>query len=184
VDIKKHVKKRGLVYMLNPSAEKLATWIATACWEVKQSVDTLYTHQLVRFIQWQSGAQFPVSGVVYEDMYTKGFYEPYIFKDGVTVYVANPDMMPADKHCTDEQLEFYLHLTNEDLKPNTGRYARICSTYRTQYYKNGGTEDVGDNDENRKQHWLTVVRKLYQQAWHSDRNELIVAWARDKFNQE
>ena len=51
-------------------------------------------------------------------------------------------MMPADKHCTDEQLEFYLYLTNEDLKPNTGRYARICSTYRTQYYKNGGTEAV------------------------------------------
>ena len=71
VDIKKNVKKRGLVYMLNPSPEKLATWIATACWEVKQSVDTLYTHQLTRFIKWQSGAQFPVSGVVYEDMYTK-----------------------------------------------------------------------------------------------------------------
>lgn len=182
VDIKKNVKKRGLVYMLNPSAEKLATWIATACWEVKQSVDTLYTNQLVRFIKWQSGAQFPVAGVVYEDMYTKGFFEPYIFKDGVTVYVANPDMMPADKHCTDEQLEYYLHLTNDDLKPNTGRYARICSTFRTQYYKNGGTEDVGDNDENRKHHWLTVVRKLYQQAWNSDRNELIIAWARDKFN--
>ena len=42
---------------------------------------------------------------------------------------------------------YYLHLTNDDLKPNTGRYARICSTYRTQYYKNGGKEDVGDNDE-------------------------------------
>ena len=46
-----------------------------------------------------------------------------------------------------------------------------------------GTEDVGDNDENRKHHWLTVVRNLYQQAWNSDRNELIIAWARDKFTE-
>ena len=35
VDIKKNVQKRGLVYLLMPSPEKLATWIATTCWEVK-----------------------------------------------------------------------------------------------------------------------------------------------------
>ena len=45
-------------------------------------------YKLAEFIKRQSGAQFPVQGVVYEDMYTKNFYEPYIFKDGVTVYVA------------------------------------------------------------------------------------------------
>ena len=129
-DIKKHVKKRGLVYLLMPTPEKLATWIATTCWEVKHSVDTCYVNCIRDFIKWQSAAQFAVAGVVYEDMYTQGFYEPYVFKDGVTVYVADSTKMPADKHCTDEQLEFYLHLTNDDLKPNTGRYARICSTNR------------------------------------------------------
>lgn len=181
-DIKKGVPKRGLVYLLNPTPEKLATWIATTCWEVKHSTDTLYLNKLAKFIRGQSGAQFPVQGVVYEDMYTKGFYEPYIFKDGVTVYVADSTMMPADKHCTDEQLNFYLHLTNADLKPNTGRYARICSTNRTQYYNNGGTVDVGDNDENRSHKWLEVVRRLYQQAWDSDRNELMIAWAKDQLS--
>lgn len=113
-------------------------------------------------------------------MYTKNFYEPYIFKDGVTVYVADSTKMPTDKHCTDEQLDFYLHMTNADLKPNTGRYARICSTNRTQYYKNGGKTDVGDNDEHRNQSWLNVVRQLYQLAWLSDRNELMIAWAKEQ----
>ena len=178
-DIKKGVAKRGLVYLLNPSAEQLATWIATTCWEVKQSTDTTYLYKLAEFIKRQSGAQFPVQGVVYEDMYTKNFYEPYIFKDGVTVYVADSTKMPTDKHCTDEQLEFYLHMTNADLKPNTGRYARICSTNRTQYYINGGKTDVGD-DEHRNQSWLNVVRQLYQLAWLSDRNELMIAWAKEQ----
>lgn len=177
VDVKKNVKKRGLVYLLMPSPEKLATWIATTCWEVKQSVDTTYLHCIRDFIKWQSGAQFAVAGVVYEDMYTPKFYEPYVFKDGVTVYVATEGMVPEDKHCTDEQLEFYLRMTNDDLKPNTGRYARICSTNRDHYYAAGGKEDVGDNDQNRNHKWLEVVRKLYQEAWNSDRNQLMIAWA-------
>lgn len=42
----------------------------------------------------------------------------------------------------------------------------------------GGTIDVGDNENNRKHKWLEVVRQLYQQAWHSDRNELMIAWAK------
>ena len=176
-DIKIGKPKRGLVYMLNPSPEKLATWIATTCWIVKESVDYEHIDKLYKFIRWQSGAQFPVAGVVYEDMYTKDFHEPYIFKDGVTIYVADSTMMPADKHCTDEQLEYYLTLTNADLKPNTGRYARISSATRDQYYKNGGTVDVGD-DSNRTHAWLEIVRLLYQKAWYSDRNELIIAWAK------
>ena len=53
-DIKKNVKKRGLVYLLMPSPEKLATWIATTCWEVKHSVDTCYTNCIRDFIKWQT----------------------------------------------------------------------------------------------------------------------------------
>jgi hypothetical protein len=101
-----------------------------------------------------------------------------VFKDGVTVYVADSTMMTADKHCTDAQLDYYLHLTNDQLKPNTGRYARICSTNRDHYYAHGGTVDVGDNADNRKHSWLDVVRDLYQKAWNSDRNELMIAWAK------
>jgi hypothetical protein len=53
----------------------------------------------------------------------------------------------------------------------------VVSTSRENYRANGGTADVGTSSQ-RKLLWLDVVRQLYQEAWGSDRNELIVAWAR------
>ena len=170
--------KTGKVYLLNPSPEKLAMWVATACWEVKHSVDTNYTFALLKWIDGQSNSQFPVKGVVYEDQYTKDFQEPYVFKDGVTVYIKDSTMWPKDKTCTPQQLDFYLRITNDDLKPQTGQYARIASTTREDYKACGGPEDVGSKDD-RNQEWLEVVRKLYKKAWNSDRNELITMWAKE-----
>jgi hypothetical protein len=170
--------KTGKVYLLNPSPEKLAMWVATTCWEVKHSLDSAYTNAVLKWIDGQSNSQFPVKGVVYEDQYTKYFQEPYVFKDGVTVYITDSTMWPKDKTCTPEQLDFYLHITNNDLKPQTGQYARISSTTREDYKTFNGAEDVGSKDD-RKQKWLEVVRELYKQAWNSDRNELIIMWAKN-----
>jgi endoglucanase len=178
VDLYTHQPKTGKVYLLNPTPEKLAMWIATTCWEVKKSVDYLYTDSLFRWIRGQSGAQFPVKGVVYEDQYTKDFQEPYVFKDGVTVFVSDSIMFPKDKTCTPEQLDFYLRITDKDLKAQTGQYARISSTRREDYKSAGGNEDVGDIND-RKQKWLEVVKELYKKAWNSDENELIIMWAKD-----
>ena len=176
-DLYTELPKTGKVYLLDPLPEKMAMWIASTCWEVKKSVEYKYTDKVFQTIRGQSGAQFPVKGVVYEDQYTKDYQEPYVFKDGVTVYVADSTWFPKDKTCTDEQLEYYLHIGNDQLKPQTGRYGRIISTTREMYKNNGGTEDVGDAD-NRKQKWLEVVRELYKKAWKSDRNELMIAWAK------
>lgn len=169
--------KTGEVYLLNPSPEKLAMWVATTCWEVKQSVDSKYTDSLLKWIDGQSNSQFPVKCVVYEDQYTKDFQEPYVFKDGVTVFIKDTTMWPKDKTCTPEELNFYLRITNDDLKVQTGQYARISSTRREDYESSGGTEDVGNIDD-RKQKWLEVVRELYKKAWNSNRNELIIMWAK------
>lgn len=177
VDVKINQSKKGLVYMLNPTPEMLAMWICTTAWEVKGSLDFQYTDKIFKFIRWQSGAQFPVKGVVYEDMYEKGFYEPYVFKDGVTVYVADSLMLSKDKHPNEEQLNYYLRLTNDQIKPQTGRYARIISTNREMYTAWGGNEPVGNTDD-RRQLWLDVVRELYKKAYRSDRNELMIAWAK------
>lgn len=149
--------KKGKVYLLNPSPEKLARWIATACWKARGSLEYRYTDKLLRWIRSQSGGQFPVRASSTRPCTSPGRYDPYVFKDGVTVYVADPNRMPADGHCTDEQLEFYLRLTDADLKPYTGRYARIASTTREQYRAAGGTERVGDSDKNRRIEWLDVV---------------------------
>jgi hypothetical protein len=177
-DLYTHQPKIAKIYLLNPSPEKLAMWILTACEEVKHSVDYQYVNELFLWIKGQSGAQFPVKGLLYEDQYVKDFQEPYVFKDGVTVYVRDSSRFPKDKTCTPEQIAFYLRLTNNDLNPQTGQYARIASTRREDYRMNGGTEDVGDAND-RKIKWLEVVRDLYKKAWKSDRNELIIAWARN-----
>ena len=171
--------KRGLVYLLDPSPEKLAKWVVNAVFDATGALDPADIEKLCAFIQWQSGAQFPVSGVVYEDMYTAGFYEPYVFKDGVTVYVADSTWLTPDKHPTDEMLEYYLTLTDDQLRPNPGRFARISSTTREMYYAACGTAEVGRSDDGeRSQAWLAEVGRLYREAWGSDKNFLIYAWAK------
>ena len=171
--------KRGLVYLLNPSPEQLARWIVNAVYDATGALDPADIEKVCAFIQWQSGAQFPVSGVVYEDMYTAGFFEPYVFKDGVTVYVADSTYLTREKHPTDAMLEYYLTLTNDQLRPNTGRFARICSTTREMYYDAGCTAEVGRSDDGeRSQAWLAEVGRLYREAWGSDKNFLIYAWAK------
>lgn len=177
-DLHTHQPKVAKVYLLDPSPEKLAMWIATTCWIVKKSVDYQYTNKMLAWIKNQSGAQFPVKGLVYEDQYTPTDFYPYVFKDGVTVYVNDSTQFPEDKTCTSEQINYYLHLTNAELKPQTGQYARIASTTREDYKNNGGKEDVGSKDD-RKIAWLNVVRKLYQQAWKSDTNQLLIDWAKN-----
>lgn len=178
-DIYLGAPKRGLVYMLNPSPEKLARWIVNAVFDATGALDPDDIEKTCSFIQWQSGAQFPVRGVVYEDMYTAGFYEPYVFKDGVTVYVADSTYLTVEKHPSDEMLEYYLTLTDEQIRPNTGRFARISSTTREMYYAAGGKADVGRSDDGqRSRAWLAEVGRLYREAWDSDKNFLIYAWAK------
>ena len=76
-------------------------------------------------------------------------------------------------------LEYYLTLTDDQIRPDTGRYARICSTTREMYYAAGGKADVGrSNDGQRSRAWLAEVGRLYREAWNSDKNFLIDAWAK------
>ncbi|MBR1551560.1 MAG: cellulase [Muribaculaceae bacterium] len=173
-------RKNAKVYMLNPDAKKLAMWVATAAWKAKRSLDTKYTDKICEQILYQSGGQFPVLGMVYEDMDGEGQFA-YLFKDGVTVYPADDNKKIGYLVPTDDMINYYINITNAQLKNYTGRYARICSTTREQYTAMGGTEDVGtsDSQETRNLHWLDVVRDLYQKAWDSNYNELIIAWAND-----
>lgn len=62
-------KKAGLVVMANPSPERVAKWILNACEAVKPTTNRQDCAQSVfNGIIMQSGGQFPVSGVVYEDI--------------------------------------------------------------------------------------------------------------------
>ena len=178
-DIYLNIPKRGLVYMLNPSPEQLARWVVNAVFDATGALDPDNIEKTCSFIQWQSAAQFPVRGVVYEDMYTPGHFEPYVFKDGVTVYVADSTWLTPEKHPTDAMLEYYLTLTDDQIRPNTGRFARICSTTREMYYAAGGKAHVGHSDDGQRSiAWLSEVGRLYREAWNSDKNFLIYAWAK------
>jgi hypothetical protein len=163
--------KTASVIMLNPDARQLARWIVTACLEAKGCMDEAVIRKLVDHVISQSGAQFPVRGVVYEDILpANGIYEVYCFMDGVTVKINGVDHR-SEKQPSPEEMKRALNAVVADVTW-VGKYARLQSTTREDYGKAGGKEDVEGTA------WLNVNRKLYQAAWKSARNELMIAWAK------
>jgi hypothetical protein len=164
--------KTARVIMLNGSPEQLSRWVVYACLEVVGNADAPCTTKLSKNIINASGAQFPIAGIVFEDLDGDGKHEIYPFRNGVTVKI---DGVPyrGTSQPTDAEIE-------KSLKGDvtwTGQFARVQSTTREQYKANGGTEDVGDAN-NRKLKWLEVTRDLYKAAWGKDRNDLMIAWLR------
>ena len=163
--------KTASVILLNPDARQLARWIVIACSEAKGSTDEALTRKLADHILSQSGAQFPIRGIVYEDILpANGLYEVYCFMDGVTVKINGVEHR-GETQPSPEQIQKALRAVQADVTW-VGKYARIQSTTREEYRKAGGKEDVEGTA------WLNVNRRLYQEAWKSDRNELMIAWAK------
>ena len=178
-DVRTGAPKTGRVYLLNPEPERLARWIATTCLEVKGSLGFEYTDRLLRWIRGQSGAQFPVRGVVYEAMERPGRYEPYVFKDGVTVYACRQRPLPGRRALHPRTVGV---LPDPDrcrpetphgpLRPHLQHDARTVQSRRRR------ADEVGDSGSDRRLAWLDTVRRLYRRAMKSDRNELMIAWAK------
>lgn len=167
--------KSAEVIMLNPSPQTLAAWIVDACLVVSGGAESGCTERLSRRILEQSGGQFPVAGIVFEDILpADGIYEMYCFRDGVTVGVEGVAHRGTHQP-TDEEIR--ASLFGQVLW--SGAFARLQGTTREEYRENGGAVDVGDSSRsNRKLVWLQVVRAQYQAAWDDGRNELLIAWAR------
>jgi hypothetical protein len=160
------------VVLLDATPRQLAQWVVRACLEAKHTSAAACTGRLRRQIVEQSGAQFPVAGIVLEDMDGDGVQNLFVFRDGVTCSVegvTNGSTVSVTPELVRQSMTGRI--------VGVGRFARVASTTREQYRANGGTVDVGTST-NRKPAWLTVVRELYQKAWTSDRNELLVAWVR------
>lgn len=166
-----YTNKTAAVILLDPDAHRLARWIVNACISTKGYVTTNDLKKLADHIMGQSGGQYPLRGIVYEDILPpNGIHEIYCFRDGVTVKINGVDHR-SEKQPTAEQIEKSLTAPLSDVTW-VGKYARIQSTTREQYKAAGGTEDV----EGTK--WLEVSRRLYQKAWNSETNELMNAWAK------
>ena len=150
----------GHVYMANADAKKLAAWVITTCFTLTKKLDKNNTDFLIKSIRNASGGQFPVKGIVYENMDGKGYY-PYVFKDAVTVFLLQN---------TSDDLSL---ITNTNIR-RTGKYARIISTTREEYnalFPDKNTEGI---------EWLNIVREEYKAALMSDKNNLMIAWAKGK----
>ncbi|NEX92640.1 glucosaminidase domain-containing protein [Caulobacter sp. 17J65-9] len=160
------------VFMLNPSADQLARWTASACLDAAANDPKACVRWLVGETWAASNAQFPVTGYVIEPAASAGGSGSaatcQYFRDGVTSRTASSSTVPVQGRCGPEAADGEPALSAR-------KYARISSTTRAMYRAAGGTEEVG---EDRDVRWLPVVARLYQEAWGADRNALMSAKAK------
>ena len=161
-------EKTAKVIMLNAEPDQLARWVVSTCIDVVGSPTIKCTKAIGKHIIEQSGAQFPVAGIVFEDILPEdGKFEVFAFRNGVTVRIDGVTHLGTAQPSADE---IQKSLTGE--VTSTLKFARIQSTTRQQYQANGGTQSVTGNA------WNEVNRDLYKAAWGHNRNEMMVAWAR------
>jgi hypothetical protein len=177
--------KTAKVIMLNPEKELLAKWLVASCVIVKGSTGIRSCAvKLAKAIIDASGSQFPVAGIVLEDMDGDQVQKAYTFRDGVTVWLQDGLAVGSEAMVGDSE-------NNVAVGPNTvvlrtaseKAPARIQSTSRQMYrnYMGSNAKDVGGVK------WLDEVRALYQDAWRRGhdaslpetvgkyRNDLLVA---------
>lgn len=165
-------KKTGAVALLDPEPEQIARWVYTAIVSVLGSYSREKAQQLVTHCQKQSGFQFVVRGVHWENM--TPIYTAYTFYDGVTVRLVGWSPSWPTSPLSEYQLSAALGATWDDVA-EARRYARIQGTTREEYLANGG---IGMTEGKA---WLSTVRNCYQAAWGADSNELMTAKARAMF---
>jgi hypothetical protein len=149
-------------YMLNADRSKQARWTVTACRDAKAANMHACIDYMANAVKVASSSGiFPIDGYIPEPQDTC-----YVFRDGVTVWTTLRLFWqsPRNRSCG-----AFVEAGAPVAKAY--RFARIASTTREEYVAAGGKMDVDDL------HWLDAVRMLYQQAWTSDRNELMSATA-------
>ncbi|MDD2358775.1 MAG: hypothetical protein PHX13_12770, partial [Thiovulaceae bacterium] len=60
------------VYLADADSKKMASWIITTCVSLTGKLSKTNSDKLIKDIRFASGGQFPVLGMVYEDMYGTG----------------------------------------------------------------------------------------------------------------
>jgi hypothetical protein len=179
------VSKTAQVALLNPSADQLARWIHTACTQVNGS----YTKECGNFLADEtigaSGAQFPVAGIVLENL-EGNFIGKYVFRNGVAVWLdgrrnGKDPLPPSEQELKDSFDPDLISLPTTKVK----LYARIQSTSSKEYYRYGSDPrrlsklfTSKDGTLETTPLWLEIIRKSYQMAWTSDEYELMTVKAK------
>jgi hypothetical protein len=166
--------KSAEVILLNPSARKLTRWIESACRDRGAACLEALTERIVV----QSGAQYPVAGIVLEDIRPgDGAYEMYCFRHGVRVEVEGFATLSTARPTEEDQRAC---LEGKLERPTA--FARIAGTTVAQYLAAGGTLAVG-SDAAPTAAWLEASRTLYQRAWKRRDNALLDAWVKATFGE-
>jgi hypothetical protein len=164
--------KTGLVIMLNPSARTLSAWILNACSLVRSSENQeRCARRLFARVLDQSGGQFAIAGIVYEDLIpTDGIFEAYGFSNGVTVLLDGVKHRRTTPFSPDE-LKAAL-AARPTGTASASAPARIVGLTRQEYVASNRGADVSGLK------WPGIVRDAHQAAMRSDRNVLLEAWLR------
>jgi hypothetical protein len=163
-------KKDGLVVMLNPTANQLSSWILNGCAAASPNeILAKCARRLLHRVMKESGGQFPVSGVVYEDIMPKdGIYEAYGFASGVTAVLEGVQHR-REKPFEADELEIALRAMPMKTASQAG-FARLVSVTRAEYRAVQPSTNVDGL------RWLMVVRDEHRKAMRGTRNALFEAW--------
>lgn len=162
------------VLMLNPGPRRLTQWLQDACSSLSGNFNNCMEKSFKQIL-YQSGGQFPVAGVVIEDMDGNGKGNAYAFRNGVTIRVS------AFSTGTEQILSSSLvSRAFTDPAMYTYTYGRPISITREQLSSYGRAHgldlpNLGSSSE-RKNIYNEVMAELYQNAWHSQRNHILRAW--------
>ena len=166
--------QKAEVSMLNPGPRRLTAWLVEACTALSSNLQNCVQKSYDQILN-QSGAMFPVAGIVIEDMDQNGMGNAYAFREGVTVRV------PSFSTAT-ESLLTTTQIQNSftDAPMYTYSYGRPISVTRTQLANYSTQFGLGlpylGNSTDRDNAFNVAVGQLYRQAWLTGKNHIIRAW--------
>jgi len=169
--------KKAIVYLANPTAAQVLAWLRSACAIAQPAAVDACVRKQAKAIRGASGAQFPVAGLVWEDLSGDKIQEAYIFRNGVTVRISGLANGSTDPVATDAALEALASAQTVTGVKATGGYARILSTARDAFRDHTGRTDipVGKSDAASALAWSDVVGSTYRAALSVPSNPLVTA---------
>lgn len=179
------------IILYNANNNRIANWIYYSLIDCNKNVSNENISIIINQIKSVSGFQFPIRGIVYEDLRnSKGMYnnktnkeidgiqETYFFFDGIsvshkTIKITTYNFIKGKPQRIKND-SLILNMKESEIE-TAFTYGRICNIQREDYnkflvFKKQKTIDL----EGIK--FLYIVREEYQKAMHSNRNNLISAW--------
>lgn len=177
------------VIMYNADIHRLANWIYFSLLDTKKKMDNTNIDKIISHIRSVSGFQFPIRGIVYEDLsnskgrYSKtnnsfdGVQETYFFFDGISVShkkikVSTYNSSGIPQRVNDENV--IVDMKEADID-SVFVYGRICNTQRQDYNKFLLFKKEKQIDLTGIK-FLYKIREEYKKAMHNKKNNLITAW--------